>query len=819
MVKKSKQKPAEPDEVFGHGPLRMARYGSNVVFESNWPDGAHAEMQKHMANEYPEVVKQINEHIEAIATLVSELPPDKLLHRAWWELATRAIYMEAEVDIDFEGSIAFRMIDYIQSVVASMEPAGEQREDVAEEEWQTLRENVEGLFRTLNLDYQICRTAKAKTEDPDYDDNVDEFYYKAQMYWCNVRGARYQVHEIAYLRDMFLPHSKVLQELFGLAADQFIDELTKIWRSLTFGIQEVFDEMESFRKDALTALEAKIRTERAHGDMDPSALMQEVVAENGWEERHERVLGRLVGNDLFDVNKVTSLPQSLIDELTWSQGEEQDFFAAGEFRGWPLRIWPTFKRPFIRLNERYYCFDHYSLFDNIYRVMQRTILRVKPEYRETWNRIQQEQSEALPFKYLEKILPGATVYRSAYYRWYPEPDSTGKNWCEVDGLLLYDDHLFIVEVRAGAFTYTSPASDFPAFVASLKNLVLKPATQGQRFLDYLSSAEAVPIFDKDHKKVDELRKADFRQITICPVTLDSFTEMAAQVQHLRKIGINVGSHPVWAISLDDLRVYADIFHDPLWFLHYVDQRMRAFQSDIIEADDELDHLGLYLKHNNYSLYAEEMRGVSDAKINFTGYRSEIDKFFRDRLHDPSTPCPLMQAAPSRIREIISFLSDSGMSHRAAISGYLLDLDANTRRSIADSIEQELLSQSSSLRPKPYSSHGGEAFTVFCYAAPWTQRNARIALDHARRVLLINNDERRLLLELSYNEEGVLADLQWQWVELVGIPTQELARLNRAADELRARRVANTRRQKRKIGRNELCPCGSGTKYKKCCLIR
>ena len=125
------------------------------------------------------------------------------------------------------------------------------------------------------------------------------------------------------------------------------------------------------------------------------------------------------------------------------------------------------------MNGRSYSFDFHALFDNIYRVMQRVILRLKPDYRDTWNRIQQEQSEELPFKYLDRILSGAQVFRSVYYRWHAEPGASGKNWCEADGLLVYDDHLFIVEVRAGAFTYTSPANDFPAFIASLKNLVLK----------------------------------------------------------------------------------------------------------------------------------------------------------------------------------------------------------------------------------------------------------------------------------------------------------------------------------------------------------
>ena len=131
------------------------------------------------------------------------------------------------------------------------------------------------------------------------------------------------------------------------------------------------------------------------------------------------------------------------------------------------------------------------------------------------------------------------------------------------------------------------------------------------------------MFDRDRRQIGQLSKKDFRHITICPVTLGPFTEMAAQVQHLGKIGVDVGTEPVWAVSLNDLRVYADIFENPLLFLHYVEQRMQAFRSDVFQSDDELDHLGLYLKHNHYSTYAQEMHRESGARINFIGYRANV----------------------------------------------------------------------------------------------------------------------------------------------------------------------------------------------------
>ena len=449
--------------------------------------------------------------------------------------------------------------------------------------------------------------------------------------------------------------------------------------------------------------------------------------------------------------------------------------------------------------------------------MQRIIMRLKPDYQETWNTIQRSQSENLPFRYFERLLPGAKVLKEVYYR--GKTDNGKTNWCEADGLLIFDDHLFIVEARGGAFTYTPPATDFQAYIASLKSLVLKPATQGQRFLNYLKSAENVPLFDRNHNQIGELSKSDFRHITICAVTLDPFTELAAQTQHLRKIGIDVGVEPIWAISLDDLCIYADIFENPLIFLHYVEQRMQAFHSDIIQCDDELDHLGLYLDHNNYSTYAEELQGDSEAQINFTGYRSEIDRFFSKRLLDSNTPCPLKQDTPARLLEIVEVLSRSNKLGRAKIAAYLLNFSGTWRTDIDTNIHKELVSQPTTKRSRSFSIHGNFNLTIFCWTEHSGPRNASLALYHAQKLVVMHNEARRLLIELIYSVAGELQDVNWTWVELAGISSGELPKLRSEAEALRQKRISTSKTERRKIGRNEPCPCGSGKKYKKCCLGR
>jgi len=654
-------------------------------------------------------------------------------------------------------------------------------------------------------------------ENPDIDRNLVEFEFRAQLYWCNIRGSRYQIHEPEYLRDLFIPHSVVVQDLFGVSGEQFVDEIVKIWYALSFGLQELLRELFDFEKDLMGAAGRKVTSVPNSSGCDLSEVVREVLKEQGWEKRQNELQNRLVGMELFDLEKITTLPRRLLDELTWSAGEEKSFFAEGDFRGWPLRIWPVFRRPFIRLDGRYCCFDLYSLFDHIYRDMQHIILRITPSYKERWNSIQQKVSEDLPFKYFGRLLPGGRIFRQVYYK--GRTDRGEIDWCETDGLIVFDDHLFVIEARGGAFTYTPPATDFPAYIASIKNLVLKPATQGKRFVEYLNSGDLVALFDKDHRQVWELCRVDFRHTMICAVTIDPFTEIAAQVQHLRKIGVDVGAEPVWAVSIDDLRVYADVFENPLVFLHYVEQRSEAFRSRVLEVDDEFDHLGLYLKHNHYRKYAEDLQRNSGARVTFTGYRSKIDKFFNERMFDPSVSCPLKQTTPSRVLEIVQWLSDCALPGRAEVVAFLLDLDNESRTKIAASIDAELEKQPNTKRAQPISTHAGVNLTVVCWKDSYVRPNSAFALEHARVVHLLSDKTRRLLLELSYGDEDILRSITWHWVKLPNIPMVELPRLQAKAEELRNTRIARARAQMGAIGRNDGCPCGSGKKYKRCCLAR
>lgn len=815
IKKRRRNKTVKPDDYYSLGPLELARFGELTVLRNNMTSEQFEKMQTTLADRFTEVCQEIDYKIIEIVGEVKKYSPTELLKFAYWEMASSHLGIKSETEVDKKKALSVRMVDYIQSIIASVQPIDEDKQQVTEETWANLKAQVSQLFEQLNMEYQFCRTAFNRRENPDFDIEFEEFYFKAQLYWCNVRGNRYLYHETKHFKDILTPHSDILKELFGITAEQLIEEVSKIQYALTSGLIDTTLEMKKFQKTTMDALKTKFTDKNILEEGSWPELMADVIKENDWEKWKNDLFGRFFGLNLFDLEKITNLPKDFLEELSWSQGQDTDFFSNGDYKGWPLRVWPIFKRPFIKLNNHYYCFELYNLLDNLYRVVERTICRIRREYRPTWNLKQKEVSEELPFKYFKILLPEAQTIKSVYYFWHTNENSSKKEWCEADGIIICCNHLFVVEVKAGAFTYTSPANDFPAYIKSLKNLVFKPAKQGRRFLEYLQSENTVGIFDSDHRKIEDISKKDFEHITICAVTLDTFTGLASQVQHLKKIGIDVGEHPIWSLSVDDLRVYSDIFDNHLIFLHFVEQRMRAFQSDRIKTDDELDHLGLYLKHNVYTEYAKDFK--SDSPVGWHGYHSHVDSYFSEKLSNPQVECPLKQEMPVRLKEIIDFLAISNIPGRCKLSSLLLDSGGDLRDSFATGIDNVLAIQKNCRRPRPLTIYGGVNITLICWQDEIVSRDEKLAREHSGASMLLSDDDERLLLEIFYDKFGAIKDIEYQFQKRELFSNDEIEQLQIIAEKIRKRRLDQEIGQSGKIGRNSQCPCGSGKKYKKCCI--
>ncbi len=189
--------------------------------------------------------------------------------------------------------------------------------------------------------------------------------------------------------------------------------------------------------------------------------------------------------------------------MAYAPGEAH-WYDQSEHEYWPVVTLPIHDRPFIELDGRFYCFDYYSLMDNFYRVVQKTILADDHGYEARWTEAQQEASEALVENIFVRLLPGCVCYRNNYY-------GPRKSRSENDLLVVYSDAVISIEVKAGQFTAAPPLTDFDMHVRQYKALIEKSSTQSQRMLDYLRTTPYnAPIYDASN---GEKARIDIRGAT------------------------------------------------------------------------------------------------------------------------------------------------------------------------------------------------------------------------------------------------------------------------------------------------------------------
>lgn len=149
---------------------------------------------------------------------------------------------------------------------------------------------------------------------------------------------------------------------------------------------------------------------------------------------------------------------------------------------------------------------------------------------------------------------------------------------------------------------------------------------------------------------------------------------------------------------------------------------------------------------------------------------------------------------------------------------LLNCAGESRSNITSGIDEALKEQSEHQRSKPLSTYGDIKITLFCWQEGLLERKKDFALDHARAAMLVAQDKERLLLELSFDATERLIDVNYSFLRLDDIPTFDVDKLKALAERLRFTRIQKAKQLGGKIGRNAYCPCGSGQKYKRCCLL-
>lgn len=784
------------DEFYSNGYIDLGRIGNLVTMRNHFTEEDIASIQKNLAEQYEEKKTEIDDWITDIRNNISICNPLLLLMSATDRGMMNLINTVSESQLNAEENFKLRATEYIQSILVSQESNYKEADDEQVELIEQILLKVDKLYESIPLFYNYW-SAKALNEDETLTREDISYIIEAQL-MGNVRGKRYQFQQLNTLETLLMPHSAKLLEIYNISSWDILEGLKKLEKSLSAGkldaMKEMMQEFDDFQKESAgkSLEEVKVILDKIRDD-----------------SRHWELSRKCFGSDLYNVKLVTRWSDELVNSLSWGLGESTDFIKKDEFSAWPMVDLPVQKKPFIKINQVSYCFDYYNLFDNIYRIIQKDVSRHDNNYK--WADIQKEASEALVEMQFKKLLPGCQSYIGNYY---PIENSL-KQMDENDILILYDDTILIVEVKAGSFTYTPAITDYKAHKKSFENLIGKADYQCERTLKYINKKKQVFFYDEYKNIKFTVDNTQYKNIFTFCVTVENFNAFEAKIEKMNFLKISSGTI---AISVDDLDVYVEYFESPLYFLHYLRQRKAATMLPTLMLNDELDHLGMYIVHNNYAMFASEFGECSSFVAN--GYREDLDGYFAGLYYKGLYRAKPIQEIPDKLRDIICFVQENELQGRVSFVNFLLDLAPVTRNELIESIQYLLERQKEVGRMFPVIKNGDMMYGCFVLQKGIQEIDERFRLSYMYANMMKVKKDESWYVFISYDDFERINDVQYRKLYIDDIDKEGYDRntLEKIAEIVYANRVKNIleKENKKKIYPNDPCPCGSGKKYKKCC---
>ena len=641
--------------------------------------------------------------------------------------------------------------------------------------------------------------------------NTADIEFQAKSSWLMLRGNRYQVLEGEFYQYVLAPHDDVLKDIYGIGAIEIAEGFQQLANATRVGQANAIEEMmKQFQA-------AQDFAEKQNKPLEDA--MEEWVEANAQQTKSAGLaVDDMLRGGISNVSRHTKLPSELLADLAYSRGEELDFFSEGDFSGTPYRTLPARKKPLIKLGEDYYAVDPCFIRDAGYRSLLFNLLQKKPDYKEAFKERQKVMSEAAFPEILAEQLSGAVIYQEVYYK-----DPKTKQWAENDTLVLIDDVLYLVEAKAGAAaSIASPELDFKRHSQSIKDLIIKAYKQCERFFEYLKSADEVPLINGKYEEVGKLRHSDYRVMIPIGLTVESFSPFSSFSKNLPQVKPLVGQYSFVSISIDDLFVLRRMLPTPGVFAHYMEVRQAIAGIKQGLLFDEFDHLGAYLTKNRFDQdIIDQSKDENASLVIYNGMSDVVDSAFASEQWETSSKPT--QEFPEVVLKVLSALDISREPGWLSVDSLIRDFGEEARNNFAKYLTD--LDKTIEQHPARYFAFGGEANPILVwmqnskYEVEWEKVN------HKASVVAISIKVENLIgVLLKVGKRGVYEAAQPLKINVPVEQTKENMLIfedaKRMNQQIKSRADHAVKgklepKQKRKVGRNASCPCGSGKKYKRC----
>jgi hypothetical protein len=619
--------------------------------------------------------------------------------------------------------------------------------------------------------------------------NGNQDYIFDDLIRLDITGKRYDVFEKEHHRNALRTVFKYITEKYSISEHCLLDGIEHLKTDAIFGLNKAIKKIEKIMND--NSIE------------DINSISEELKKET------LDAINEMFGLENFDVLKITNWPIKFIDVFSTGVGKETINLDSFDFLQ-VIKIQNIInQKPIISIDNKYYCIRLPRLLDNFDKILLKQLYKDYEEKKQEIIKSFSQNIENYTKEIFSKIFgKNAKYYQNNFYK------KNGKS-IENDLLIQLDDFLFIVEIKSGNFTPDLAYENIESHIDTLNNLVSKAGTQISELEKELLENKILKIYDSNKKGAKlkaVLNKNQFKNIFKIAITFEGFNEIAARAEKFGIINLNKN---IIVCSIDDLEVYGDYFkNQPINFINYIINRTVATQNKLINLNDELDHLGLYLVHSNYSMYidsiAKEYKNIG--MVGIFEYRTDIDNYYNGKYYNNETKKPKLNY-PIHINNIIDFLNNHNIKNNIIVGNSLISCDSNNLEKFESYIE-EMIDFFKIKNKCKYMAIGIDNYLFIVSCCINSLNNEQQLIRDCYANLKLSNANEAYAAFIIYDKEQNILDIKTIHLTKNDYQYHNDLEIEIIASYLKSKRE-NFELPKRKVGRNEPCPCGSGRKYKMC----
>lgn len=409
---------------------------------------------------------------------------------------------------------------------------------------------------------------------------------------------------------------------------------------------------------------------------------------------------------------------------------------------------------------------------------------------------------------LNRVFKQENIYRNLSY---DDPlKLNGKT--ELDFLVLQGPFLILLEVKSKKLEDPINYSNMYKLKNDLKKNVIEAYKQIERVIKALQDHQNCKFKEIKTNREIVVNINNYHRIYQITVTQHSLGNKINNLATLEAFNFKFKERIPTALSISDLDVITKFCFSPIMLLHYLERKVSLMKINSFFIGDEIDFFCCYLKNRLKFIFNQDKL---PNEVLLTGNSDIIDQFRAYENGELTNKPDISFNIPDEITRIIKeFGSNSSNIEATYISWALLDLDYEQ----LDMLSKTIIDVTQINKPldgklsRLTITLNNITFTIIA-------GNKRNMSEIAKTLMYRSNIEKYRMktsksigLGIDINNQNTLIDAI-VWIDK---PWEyDLKLENIIKNEAPIKLISD----KTMPGRNDKCFCGSGKKFKKCCLTR